>query len=101
MSSDKLFQPTTNTKGEFIRRDSQFRNCITADGSSGFKAEADRYHLYVSFACPWAHRTLIVRKLKGLEKVISVNVVHWLMEAKGWTFDTEGNSFKLQHHFTV
>ena len=92
MSSDKQYKPTTNTKGEFVRKDSQFRNSITADGSSGFKAQANRYHLYVSFACPWAHRTLIVRKLKGLEKVLSVNVVDWLMESKGWTFDTEGNS---------
>ena len=93
MSSDKQYKPTTNTKGEFVRKDSQFRNSITADGSSGFKAEANRYHLYVSFACPWAHRTLIVRKLKGLEKVLSVNVVDWLMESKGWTFDKEGNLF--------
>ena len=92
MSSDKQYKPTTNTKGEFVRKDSQFRNSITADGSSGFKAQANRYHLYVSFACPWAHRTLIVRKLKGLEKVLSVNVVDWLMEAKGWTFDKDGNS---------
>jgi putative glutathione S-transferase len=59
---------------------------VTADGSSGFKAEPGRYHLYVSLACPWAHRTLIFRKLKGLEEVVSVSVVHWHMGAEGWEF---------------
>ncbi|XP_053397536.1 glutathionyl-hydroquinone reductase YqjG-like [Mercenaria mercenaria] len=78
-----------NKTGEFIRRDSQFRNWITADGSSGFKAETGRYHLYVSLACPWAHRTLIVHKLKGLENAISVNVVDWFMSEKGWHFSDE------------
>lgn len=78
-----------NIKGEFVRRDSQFRNWVTADGSSGFKAEANRYHLYVSLACPWAHRTLIVRRLKGLEDVISVDVVDWLLADKGWFFSDE------------
>lgn len=78
--------------GEYKRRDSQFRHWITADGSAGptgdagFKAEEDRYHLYVSHACPWAHRTLIMRKLKGLEDLISVSVVHPDMHAKGWSF---------------
>ena len=78
--------------GEFVRKDSQFRNWVTADGSAGpsgaagFKAEADRYHLYVSLACPWAHRTLIVRKLKQLEDIISVSVVHPHMSDKGWDF---------------
>ncbi|XP_060585019.1 glutathionyl-hydroquinone reductase YqjG-like isoform X2 [Ruditapes philippinarum] len=75
--------------GEFIRKDSIFRNWITSDGSSGFKAEAGRYHLYVSLACPWAHRTLIVRHLKGLEDVISVNVVDLLLTEKGWHFSDE------------
>ncbi|XP_048737020.1 glutathionyl-hydroquinone reductase YqjG-like isoform X2 [Ostrea edulis] len=75
-------------KGAFQRAQSAFRNWITADGSSGFKAESGRYHLYVSFACPWAHRTLIVRKLKGLEDVISVNVVDWLLNFEtGWEFN--------------
>jgi putative glutathione S-transferase len=87
MSTDKKYQPTTNIKGEFVRKDSQFHNRITADVSSGFKTEANRYHLYVCLACPWAHRTLIVRKLKGLEKVISLNVVDWLLEKKGWKFN--------------
>ncbi len=71
---DKWYE-TDKNKGRFIRPTTQFRNWVTADGSagpsgrSGFKAEADRYHLYVSLACPWAHRTLIFRKLKGLEKL--------------------------------
>jgi len=59
------------------------------DGSSGFPAEAGRYHLYVSYACPWAHRTLIVRKLKGLENVISVDVVDYHMGEKGWRFNPD------------
>lgn len=84
---------TEKTGGRFVRQDSQFRNWVTADGSAGltgkagFKAESDRYHLYVSSACPWAHRTLIFRALKGLEDQISVSVVHWLMAEKGWTFE--------------
>ena len=79
-------------KGEFIRSESGFRNWITADGSagptgdSGFAAEPNRYHLYVSHACPWAHRTMIFRALKGLEDVISVSVVHPLMPEESWVF---------------
>ena len=57
-----------------------------ADGSTDFKAEAGRYHIYVSLACPWAHRALIVRKLKGLEDVISIAVVDWYLTDKGWSF---------------
>lgn len=76
--------------GRFKREDAVFRNWITVDGSAGpsgdggFKAEPGRYHLYVSYACPWAHRTLIFRKLKQLEDVISVDVVHWHMAENGW-----------------
>ncbi|MEM9771669.1 MAG: glutathione S-transferase family protein [Cyanobacteria bacterium P01_D01_bin.73] len=88
---------TKSTGGKFKRQDAMFRNWVTADGSpgpsgkGGFKAEPGRYHLYVSYACPWAHRTLIFRALKGLEDVISVSVVHWLMREHGWTFaDGEG-----------
>lgn len=83
---------TKSTGGHFKRSESQFRNWITADGSagpsgsSGFKAEKDRYHLYVSLACPWAHRTLIFRTLKGLEDYISVSVVDPLMVENGWEF---------------
>lgn len=78
---------TKSTGGRFVRQDSPFRSWVTADGSSGFKAEAGRYHLYVSYACPWAHRTLIFRALKGLEDKISLSVVNWLMGEKGWTFE--------------
>src|SRR5210317_791692 len=78
--------------GEFVRWESLFRSWITPDGSAGvsgragFGAEPGRYHLYVSYACPWAHRTLIFRKLKGLEDMISLSVVHWYMAENGWTF---------------
>lgn len=84
--------------GAFQREQAQRRNWITADGKpgpsgeGGFKAEAGRYHLYVSLACPWAHRTLIYRKLKGLESLIDVSVVSWLMRENGWTFDSEKGS---------
>jgi putative glutathione S-transferase len=83
---------TKENKGHFKRVESQFRNWVTADGSagpsgkSGFKAEAGRYHLYVSYACPWAHRTLIFRKLKTLDDLISVSVVDYLMLENGWEF---------------
>jgi len=79
-------------KGEFVRATSSFRNWITKDGSagpegeSGFKAEANRYHLYISHACPWAHRTMIFRRLKGLEDIITVSVVHPLMPEESWVF---------------
>ncbi|MGC9419579.1 MAG: glutathione S-transferase family protein [Rhodovulum sp.] len=81
--------------GKFVRWDSAFRNWITADGrpgpsgEGGFAAESGRYHLYVSLACPWAHRTLIFRQLKGLEDHIDVSVVHPDMLADGWTFSTD------------
>ncbi|MDX2436046.1 MAG: glutathione S-transferase family protein [Acidobacteriota bacterium] len=78
---------TKNTGGRFVRKEAQFRDRVTEDGSSGFKAESGRYHLYVSLACPWAHRTLIYRQLKGLEDHISVSVVNPLMLENGWTFD--------------
>jgi putative glutathione S-transferase len=85
----------TGKSGKFERSESQFRNWITRDGSAGpsgeggFKAEPGRYHLYVSLACPWAHRTLIFRALKKLENVISVSVVHHFMGEHGWTFLAE------------
>ena len=77
---------TKKSGGRFVRWDSQFRNWVTADGSSGFAAEPGRYHLYVSLACPWAHRTLIFRRLKGLQDVVPVSVVHWHMAENGWEF---------------
>lgn len=88
----------TGKSGRFQRENAQRRNWITADGAAGpggeagFKAEAGRYHLYVSLACPWAHRTLILRKLKGLEDLIDVSMVSWLMREHGWTFDTAHGS---------
>jgi putative glutathione S-transferase len=78
---------TKSTGGRFVRKEAQFRERVTADGSSGFKAESGRYHLYVSLACPWAHRTLIYRALKGLDDHISLSVVNPLMLENGWTFD--------------
>jgi putative glutathione S-transferase len=83
----------SSADGAFQREQAQRRHWVTADGQpgpsgeGGFKAEAGRYHLYVSLACPWAHRTLILRKLKGLESMIDVSVVSWLMLENGWTFD--------------
>lgn len=84
---------TKKSGGRFVRQASAFRNWVTPDGSpgptgkGGFKAEVGRYHLYVSLACPWAHRTLIFRALKGLEDIISVSVVNPLMMEQGWNFD--------------
>jgi putative glutathione S-transferase len=83
-----VWYDTAATKGAFVRDASAFRRFVTADGSSGFRAEAGRYHLYVSLACPWAHRTLVFRALKGLESAISISVVHPHMGKDGWTFDT-------------
>lgn len=86
------WKPTASEEGEFVRQDSQFRHWVTADGGAGpsgeggFKAEPGRYHLYVSYACPWAHRTLIFRKLKQLEDIISVSVVNPEMGPEGWKF---------------
>ena len=82
-----VWYDTRKSGGRFVRADSAFRDRVTADGSSGFPAEPGRYHLYVSLACPWAHRTLILRKLKGLEDAITVSVVHWHMGDEGWTFE--------------
>jgi putative glutathione S-transferase len=77
---------TSKTGGEFVRPDSPFRRRVTADGGNGVRAEGGRYHLYVSLACPWAHRTLVFRKLKRLENVISVSVVEPVMSEQGWAF---------------
>ncbi len=104
---------TKAADGRFVRAEAQFRSWITADGSpgpsgdGGFKAEPDRYHLYVSYACPWAHRTLIYRVLKGLEDMISLSVVDWFLGEVGWTFknaelpDTVNNAEFLHEIYTA
>ena len=84
---------TKSSGGRYVRKESAFRNWVRADGSTAFAPESGRYHLYVSLACPWAHRTLIFRALKRLESVISVSVVDPLMAADGWVFgDTEAST---------
>lgn len=94
---DKSYE-TEKHGGRFVRWVSGFRNWVTPDGEAGptgeagFKAEAGRYHLYVADACPWAHRTMIVRALKGLEDMISFSVVSSIMREEGWTFDQETGS---------
>ncbi|WP_350616065.1 glutathione S-transferase family protein [Pseudomonas sp. HY7a-MNA-CIBAN-0227] len=97
----------SSADGAFQREQAQRRNWVTADGKAGptgdggFAAEAGRYHLYVSLACPWAHRTLILRNLKGLESLIDVSVVSWLMLENGWTFDkAHGSSGDKLDDFT-
>jgi putative glutathione S-transferase len=103
---------TSKTGGKFVRADAPFRNWITPDGSpgpsgeGGFAAEPGRYHLYVSYACPWAHRTLIFRALKGLESLLSVSVVSPKMpDETGWTFKDEGSTgdalFGSDHLFQI
>ncbi|KHT32002.1 glutathione S-transferase family protein [Pectobacterium carotovorum] len=100
---------TKSTGGHFKRSESAFRNWVTPDGApgltgkGGFPAQSGRYHLYVSLACPWAHRTLLMRQLKGLEDHIAISVVHPLMLDHGWTFGTDfeaatGDSL-YQHEF--
>ena len=87
-----------SANGHFVRPNTMFRNWVTADGrpgprgNGGFKAEPGRYHLYVSLACPWAHRTLIVRKIKGLDRMISVSVVDPFMGEQGWSFSAPDGS---------
>jgi putative glutathione S-transferase len=84
---------TDSSGGKFVRSESQFRHWVTADGApgpsgeGGFKAAAGRYHLYVSWACPWAHRAIVYRELKGLRDIISMSVVNAYMGAEGWTFE--------------
>lgn len=80
-----VWYDTESAGGRFVREQPQFRERVTADGASGFKAEPGRYRLFVSYACPWAHRTLIFRALKGLEEAIAITVVDPLMGASGWT----------------
>ncbi len=88
--TDRWYE-TESTGGRFVRKESTFRDWVRADGSTAFAPETGRYHLYVSFACPWAHRTLLYRSLKKLESVISVSVIEPRMADNGWVFgDAEG-----------
>ncbi|HJR69115.1 MAG TPA: glutathione S-transferase family protein [Gammaproteobacteria bacterium] len=110
-----VWYDTKASQGRFVRTESQFRNWVTADGSpgpsgrAGFRAEAGRYHLYVAFACPWAHRTLIMRKLKGLDALIGVSAVNSYMGEHGWTFapgpetipDSVNNVTRLYELYTL
>jgi len=95
---DDSFDSTRMQNGRFNRPTSKFRNWVTPDGSpgpsgeGGFPAEAGRYHLYVSLACPWAHRTMIFRQLKRIENAVSMSVTSWHMGDQGWTFDIETGS---------
>ncbi len=93
MSIAPAFPAETAADGAFVRQAYTIRDRISADGSSGFRAEPGRYHLYVALGCPWAHRTLIVRKLLGLEEVISLSVVAPLRDERGWAlYDGPGHS---------
>lgn len=86
MSSRGQFPKEIDASGRWVRQSSRFREWVTADGSSGRPAVPGRYHLYVSLACPWAHRTVIVRRLKGLEDVVSMSVVDPVRDERGWAF---------------
>ena len=88
--ADETREPPRTKDGEFIRPETVFRDSITADGSSRFKAEPGRYHLYIALACPWAHRTYLLRALKGLEKAVSLSTVAAINTAEGWSFEGEG-----------
>src|SRR3954467_7112529 len=94
--------PTEQTEsGEFSRQEDAFREWISNDGSTPYPAEAGRYHLYISLACPWASRTYIVRKLKGLEDVVGMTVVDPVRDEWGWAFrDGLGFSRDLINHFS-
>jgi putative glutathione S-transferase len=81
--------PDESKDGEFVRQDDAFRDWVRADGSNGYPAGAGRYHLYVSLACPWAHRTIIMRKLKGLEAAVGMTVVDPIRDERGWKFTFE------------
>ena len=101
MSVKAQFPHEQNAQGEFTRQEDTFRGWVTADGRSGYLAEPGRYHLYVSWACPWAHRTIIVRKLKKLEEAIGMTAVDPLRDDRGWAFrDGPGHSADPINGFT-
>jgi putative glutathione S-transferase len=89
MSVSAPFPKEADDRGRFVRQQSRFREWVTADGTSPYPAESGRYHLYVSYACPWAHRTIIVRRLKGLEGVIGMSAVDPVRDERGWAFTDE------------
>ena len=86
MTARSQFPDEQTTEGDFARQPDDFRDWVRADGSTHFRPEAGRYHLYVSLACPWAHRTLIVRHLRGLEDVVGVTIVDPVRDERGWAF---------------
>ena len=86
MPAKAQFPDEQSEEGEFQRQEDAFREWISADGSTSYPAAPDRYHLYISLACPWASRTLIVRGLKGLEQTIGVTVVDPIRDERGWAF---------------
>jgi len=93
MDPSAQFPAEQTDDGAFVRQQDTFRNWVTADGSSGYPAVARRYHLYISWACPWAHRTVIVRRLKGLEAAVGLTAVDPIRDARGWAFrDGPGHS---------
>ncbi len=89
MSSNAPFPKEADAAGRFVRQQSRFRDRVSADGSTAYPAAPGRYHLYVSYACPWAHRTIIVRRLKGLEDVIGMSAVDPIRDDRGWRFTDE------------
>ncbi|MGD9897443.1 MAG: glutathione S-transferase family protein [Candidatus Methylacidiphilaceae bacterium] len=93
MGAQAQFPDEQSTEGAFVRQDDAIRGWVSADGNSGFPAEAGRYHLYISWACPWAHRTAIARRLKRLEGVVGISAVDPIRDERGWAFrDVPGAS---------
>ncbi|HEY4278650.1 MAG TPA: glutathione S-transferase family protein, partial [Conexibacter sp.] len=88
-ASSAQFPRESNATGQFVRQESRFRDWVSNDGSTPFPAQAGRYHLYISLACPWASRALVVRKLKGLEEAIGITIVDPLRDERGWRFTSE------------
>ncbi len=100
MTGRAQFPDEQSDEGEFKRQDDVFRQWVTADGGSGYPAASGRYHLYVSWACPWAHRTIIVRRLKKLESAIGMTVVDPIRDGRGWAFrDGPGHSLDTLNGF--
>jgi putative glutathione S-transferase len=92
--------PAEHVEGRFVRQEDRFRGWVSAEGRSGYQAEAGRYHLYVSLACPWAHRTIVVRRLKRLEGAIGMSIVDPIRDERGWAFrDVPGATGDPVNHF--